>query len=263
MNPFDFNLSREGNNAIKSHFNITSLEELRRLEQGIINQIIMKSSAQKKPVIIKAEKHLGSTTIPVLCCAVYLPPLPNAWMPDYVQRLYGENVTLKASEGTSTVSPSIQPVLDEALEKKDKEVFKPQRKEIIDLVAKLIGEVFPVTPSQQAYLHFLAVKMEGDPVSWHDFDMMLRLSNYMDTVKVSNRSEWLSLMIIEHSGVVETKQEAIPFKRDFIKVEYVNRGKKTGRVVLPDYLIESTYKEEGNEHVKRFKEVRSLDFLLG
>ncbi len=263
MNPFDFTLSRGDNKEIKSHFNITSLEELRRLEQDILNRIIMKSSAQKKPVIIKAERHLGSTTIPVVCCAVYIPPLPNAWMPDYVQRIYGENVTLKASEGTSTVSPSIQLVLNEALEKKDKEVFKPQRKEIIDLVSKLIEEVFPVTSSQQAYLHFLAVKMEGNPVSWHDFDIMLRLSNYMNTVKVPNHSGGLSLMIIEHSGLVGTKQEAIPFKRDFIKVEYADRGKKTGRVVHPSYLIESTYNQKGNEHTKRFNEVRSLDFLLG
>ncbi len=260
MNIFDFNLSRNEDESIKPHFCLQNKEELSAIEQKIIHEIVMKSSTKKKPVIIHTKRDFSR--IPVVCCAVYLRPMPNAWMPDYIKRLYGEDVFSGEENASSTVTPDIKPLLDEALDLKDKKENRPKRKSIEELLVRLVDDVFPKGLEAQEDRYLFVLRMEGDPISWHDFDLMLHLSEYMDSVKIPGYNGGLVTYIDEHTGDIPPKQEEIAFNREFIRVGYQDRREKTGRVVHPAYLIGSEYRKGKESHVKHFREERSLEFLF-
>ncbi len=263
MSDFDFNLSVDGIGNPKIDFAIKDKKELNRLEPDILNRICLKYLAGRKAVVISTERKFGSKEIPVRCYGLYLPPMPNVWMPYYVRRGYRDPSNPEDEDQPSTVAPPIWMAVDKTLEEKDINYYKPIRRGIernlCDLVRRLFTTSLSAQQNEQEDMHLLIVKLEGDPVSWHDFNLLLMLDGYMSNLRTPMCRSGMHLYISENLKETTQHIKPIQFKREFIRVAYEDREKKIGRRIEPDYLMGSTYNQTS---VAIFHQVLDLGFLL-
>ncbi|MBI2671115.1 hypothetical protein HY498_01280 [Candidatus Woesearchaeota archaeon] len=272
---FDFKLSIDPEtNKVRKDFYIKNLEELRQKESSILNRIFDKGN-KEKPVIISTERSFGSLKISVVCCALALPTVPNAWMPEYIRRNY-ENISSGNTEGSSTVHPSMQYLIKEEsrkrgkernLELKDEDFYKPIRRLIELNSIRILNEVFPLLIDKKEEIikenrYLLVVKSEGDPISWNDFHLLRLLKIKMNDLTLPDCNGDLFIYIGEHATDILIKEIEIPYKKDFIQVRYKDRKRKIGRHILPPYLVDSEYTEKGEKKSIKFNHTLNLEFLL-
>jgi len=258
MAPFDYNLSKDDLGQVKADFYVNSRDELNELEKTIIYKIFSRGEINKKAVLINCKRAYGESKVPVKCCGLFLPPVPNAWLPYYVRSMYGDLSGKEDYELPSTVDPVKESIVEKGLRVKDESLFKPKRREIEKKMLELLYSVFDLDENEDR--HLLVVKAEGDPISWNDFHLLLILKNSIEKLRVTGFTSGMHIYICEHDGIVKTRQ--ISLKREFLKVDYSDKRKKLGRTIIPSYIAGSHYVENGIEQSVSFNHVTNLEFLF-